>query len=332
MSLIDVQNLTFAYEGRYAPVFDNVSFRIDTDWKLGFVGRNGRGKTTFFNLLMGKYEYKGKITSNVKFTYFPFTVRDKDRLAYEIVCEICPEAEDWQIIRELSYLDMPADVLYRSFSCLSYGERTKLMLAGLFLCDGNFLLIDEPTDCLDAEARGIVAEYLRGKKGFILVSHDRAFLDGCVDHILSINRTDIEVRSGNFSSWYTEFEQRQEFELAENERLKKDISRLEESSRRTSDWANKTERSKNERTSAGLRPDKGFVGHKAAKLMKRAKTVESHMQRAIEQKSALLKNIETSERLKLGPLAFRAERLVSFTDFQIIYGDRKIFSPVNFEI
>ena len=55
MSLINVSNLTFAYDGSYDNVFENVSFQIDTDWKLGFTGRNGRGKTTFLNLLMKKY-------------------------------------------------------------------------------------------------------------------------------------------------------------------------------------------------------------------------------------------------------------------------------------
>ena len=52
MSMISVSNLTFAYEGSYDNVFENVSFQIDTNWKLGFIGRNGRGKTTFLNLLM----------------------------------------------------------------------------------------------------------------------------------------------------------------------------------------------------------------------------------------------------------------------------------------
>lgn len=56
MSLINVTNLTFAYEGSYDNIFENVSFQIDTNWKLGFTGRNGRGKTTFLNLLLGKYE------------------------------------------------------------------------------------------------------------------------------------------------------------------------------------------------------------------------------------------------------------------------------------
>ena len=56
MSMIKVEDLTFAYPGGYDNVFEDVSFQIDTDWKLGFVGRNGRGKTTFLKLLMGEYE------------------------------------------------------------------------------------------------------------------------------------------------------------------------------------------------------------------------------------------------------------------------------------
>ena len=57
MSMIQVSHLTFCYEGGMEPVFEDVSFRIDTDWKLGLTGRNGRGKTTLLKLLMGAYEY-----------------------------------------------------------------------------------------------------------------------------------------------------------------------------------------------------------------------------------------------------------------------------------
>ena len=74
MAQIAVSHLTFAYEGSYNNIFEDVSFRIDTDWKLGFIGRNGRGKTTFLNLLLGKYEYKGSISSPVPYEYFPYPV------------------------------------------------------------------------------------------------------------------------------------------------------------------------------------------------------------------------------------------------------------------
>ena len=67
MSMIKVENLTFSYPSGIENIFENVSFTLDTDWKLGFVGRNGRGKTTFLNLLLGKYEYAGTILSSVLF-------------------------------------------------------------------------------------------------------------------------------------------------------------------------------------------------------------------------------------------------------------------------
>lgn len=72
MSLISVNNLTFGYDGSLKNIFENVSFNIDTDWKLGLIGRNGKGKTTFLKLLLGKYEYQGAISKNVEFDYFPF--------------------------------------------------------------------------------------------------------------------------------------------------------------------------------------------------------------------------------------------------------------------
>ena len=67
MSQINISNLTFAYEGSYDNIFENASFQIDTDWKTGLIGRNGRGKTTFLNLLMGKYKYSGTISSSADF-------------------------------------------------------------------------------------------------------------------------------------------------------------------------------------------------------------------------------------------------------------------------
>lgn len=96
-----------------------------------------------------------------------------------------------------------------------------MLLAALFLRENNFLLIDEPTNHLDQTGRQIVSRYLNSKKGFILVSHDRQFLDNCVDHILSINKTNIEVQDGNFSSWYTNKQRQDQFEQTQNDRSKR---------------------------------------------------------------------------------------------------------------
>ena len=328
MSMIKVENLTFSYLSSYDNIFEDVSFQIDTDWKLGFVGRNGRGKTTFLNLLLGKYEYNGTITSSVQFDYFPYPVEDKSRLTQDILQEICPTAEEWEFIRELSYLEVDSDVLWRPFNELSNGEQTKVLLAMLFLNEGRFLLIDEPTNHLDTNAREMVSAYLKKKKGFILVSHDRHFLDGCVDHILSLNKTNIEVQAGNFSSWALNFERQQEFEIAQNAVLQKDIKRLQKAAKRTADWSGQIEASK----IGGHAPDRGRIGHKSAKMMKRAKSIEARQQQAIEQKSGLLKNVETAENLKLFPLSYFTDTLLSFSDVKVFYGEKAVCDPVTFTL
>ncbi|MCL2592720.1 MAG: ATP-binding cassette domain-containing protein, partial [Defluviitaleaceae bacterium] len=116
MSLINVSNLTFAYEGTYDNIFENVSFHIDTDWKLGFTGRNGRGKTTFLNLLQNKFEYSGSISASCDFEYFPYEVADKNMITFDIIESIYPDYSDWQVFKELSLLEVSEDVLYRPFS------------------------------------------------------------------------------------------------------------------------------------------------------------------------------------------------------------------------
>jgi len=332
MSLISVSGLTFAYEGSYTNIFTDMSFQIDTDWKLGFCGRNGRGKTTFLKLLMGQLEYSGSIFSTVGFEYFPFTVEDKERSTYEILTSIAPEAQKWQIQKELSNLSVEEDALYRPFFTLSNGEQTKALLAGLFLRESNFLLIDEPTNHLDMAARETVARYLNCKSGFILVSHDRAFLDECVDHILSINKSNIEVMHGNFSTWWEQKRLRDAYELAQNERLEHEIGRLKETAARTARWSDKVERSKTQPLKSGLSADKGYIGHKAAKMMKRSKATEKRRQDAIDERSTLLKNIEEAEDLKIHPLPYHSPRLLFLENVSVVYDNKAVFQNLSFSL
>lgn len=328
MSLIQVSNLTFAYDGSYEPIFENVSFQIDTNWKLGFTGRNGRGKTTFLNLLLGKYAYQGSISASVSFSYFPYSVKEKSSFAIDVVEDICPEYAYWQLVREMNALQLSEEVLYRPYETLSNGERTKLQLAVLFLKENNFLLVDEPTNHLDIQGREIVSRYLNSKKGFILVSHDRAFLDGCVDHILSINKASIEVQRGNFSSWWENKQRQDAFEQAENAKLKKEIQRLEETAREKAQWSDRVEATK-----IGFGPcDRGYIGHKAAKMMARSKAIETRQQAAIAEKAGLLKNIERNDDLKIFQTPFHGKRLVQLKDVSIAYGEKPVCENIRFTV
>ena len=340
MAQIKVNNLTFAYEGSFDNVFENTSFVIDTNWKLGFVGRNGKGKTTFLNLLLGKYEYEGSISTTTVFDYFPYTTLadDMDKPAYELMEKWKPGVESWRVLCELPELSIDAELLYRPFGILSFGERTKIMLAVLFSGSDNFLLIDEPTNHLDKEARKIVKNYLKTKKGFILVSHDRDVLDACIDHVLVLNRASIEVQSGNFSSWWENKEKADINALAENAKHLKEISKLEKAAEQANRWA-----AKNENTKIGFDPIKehdrclatrATIGAKTKKMEKRVKSYEKRISREIEEKEGLLNDIEEVNDLKLMPLKYHKERLIFGRNYGFKYNDsqRKLFDGLTFEI
>jgi len=344
MSLISVNHLTFHYEGSSDTIFEDVSFQIDTNWKLGFTARNGRGKTTFLKLLMGEYEYRGNINCDESFDYFPFEIKDRDKTFLENIEELYPEYELWKICKELSLLHVEEDVLYRPFHTLSNGEQTKAMLAVLFSQENKFLLIDEPTNHLDVKGRESIRDYLKQKKGFILVSHDRDILDQCINHILVINKTNIEVYKGNFSTWWEEKKRKDNRELQENERLKKDIKRLEQSARIKEEWADDIESRKIGKKAAEEARKKGismngrraYMGEKSRKMQRRRKNLEHREERAIEEKSGLLKNLETVEDLKLFPARHYKDILLHLSDVRIYYenqgGNRKNLEKVSFDV
>ena len=320
MSQITIQNLHFTYDGDHTPVFEGLELQLDTNWKLGLVGRNGRGKTTLLRLLAGELAGQGTVSLRQSCLRWPKPVADPDRQTLDILLEGVPPEDEWKIYRELSLLGLSEEILDRPFSTLSGGEQTRALLAALFLDEGAYPMIDEPTNHLDGPGRALVADYLKNlDRGFLLVSHDRAFLDGCVDHILALNPTGPELVRGTFSSWFKDKEDRDRGEAARNEKLKGDIRRLEQAAKRTSGWSDRVEQTKYGSKNSGLRPDRGFIGHKSAKMMQRAKNIEDRQQRAIEEKSALLKDIERADSLKLTPLAHHSGRLLEGRDLAVAY-------------
>ncbi|MDE7247710.1 MAG: ABC-F type ribosomal protection protein [Lachnospiraceae bacterium] len=340
MSQISVNNLTFAYEGSFDSIFENVSFSIDTDWKLGFIGRNGKGKTTFLNLLLGKYNYQGSIDKTAVFDYFPYAVtKAQEKLpASAFIGELKTDCEEWRVICELAQLGENAEILYRPYQTLSFGEQTKILLAVLFSGENDFLLVDEPTNHLDCEARELVKTYLSSKKGFILVSHDRDLLDACIDHVLVLNRQTIEVQSGNFSSWWENKQRKDQFDLAENEKHLHEIQKLKKAAKRASDWADK-----NERTKIGFDPVKehdrsissrSYIGAKTKKMQSRVTQMAKRIDREITEKEGLLKDLEKPIDLKLTALSHHKDILVNIRDYSIQYegAAQPVFTGLTFNI
>lgn len=340
MAQIHVTNLTYHYEGSYDNIFENVSFSIDTNWKLGLIGRNGKGKTTFLKLLLGEYTYHGNIATSTVFDYFPYQITEAQRnqSAAEFIEDLKAGCEVWRVICELEKLNADADVLYRPFGSLSNGEQTKVLLSVLFSGDNDFLLIDEPTNHLDQKSRENVKQYLKGKKGYILVSHDRDLLDACVDHILVLNRKTLEVQNGNFSTWWENKKRKDAFAISENEKHLREIASLKRTAQRSRGWAEK-----NENTKIGFDPLKehdrfigtrSFIGSKTKKMQSRVTQYERRMKREIEEKEKLLQDIEDTVKLKLSPLHYHKDRLISIREMSAGYAEKEpaVLKDFSFEL
>ncbi|TGA95766.1 ABC-F type ribosomal protection protein [Sporolactobacillus shoreae] len=337
MGTLQIRNLTFRYTNMEKPLFDNVTLKIDESWRLGLIGRNGRGKTTLLRLLQNQLTYSGTIETNLDFSYFPQPIQDPAQMTLNVAADLGQVAdyETWKIERELARLHVDSGVLYRPFNTLSPGEQTKVLLAGMFADDTHFQLIDEPTNHLDQMGRTTVADYLRQKTGFILVSHDRHFLNQIIDHVISIDRANIAVYSGNYETWYTAKTRQDTLEQRENDQLKSEIKRLEKTAQQKEQWSNKAERGK---YAGGKRKDssdidRGFVGHRAAKVMKRSVTLEKRTNNALNDKKKLLNNLEDMAALTLPYQEARTDQtLVTVADLVLQHNQEALNQPLSFTV
>lgn len=336
MSRIQLEHLNFTYEGSHTPVFEDLNLSIDTGWKLGLVGRNGRGKTTLLRLLAGEEEYGGRISAPLRCLKFPCRVDRPDATAAQVLAETAQEAESWRLERELSLLGLDAEVLERRFSTLSGGEQNRILLAAMFLEENCYPMLDEPTDHLDCAGRALIAEYLsRTNRGFLLVSHDRTFLDQCVDHILSLNRTSQEIVKGNFSTWYIEKERQDRREQAEHDKLRGEISQLNRAAEEKKRQADLAEKSKMGALPKGVEKNIGrrsYLGEKSRKMQQQRKNLQRRQERAIAEKSALLKDIERIDALKLTTAVYHSRRLLEVKDVTVNYGQRDVCRDISFAI
>lgn len=335
MSKIEIKQLTFGYDNQEQPLFDQVNLVIDTQWKLAVIGRNGRGKTTLLKLLQKQLEYRGEILHQVDFGYFPQAIAGEDQLTFYILQEVA-NFEQWELERELTLLKVTPEVLWRPFSSLSGGEKTKVLLSLLFIGENGFPLIDEPTNHLDITGRQQVVDYLKKKKnGFILVSHDRAFVDEVADHILSIEKSQLLLYQGNFSVYEEQKKLSDAFEIAANEKIKKEVHRLKETARKKTEWSMSREKDKygnSKVKGSGAIGDTGAIGARAARVMKRSKHIQQRTEKQLAEKEKLLKDIEYIDSLSLNYQPTQHKTLLTVENLQLGYKGKWLFQPVSFSI
>lgn len=329
MTTISIKNLSFAYPGQ-TPLFDHCQLNLDSSWKLGLLGRNGRGKTTFFNILRGRLNYQGQVDLPLTPVYFPLNIDNEADFSINALLDaVGNQVEQWQIERELNLLDVDPALLWQPFSSLSGGEQTKLQLATLFALDNDFLLLDEPTNHLDLEGRQQLASYIQGKQqGLIITSHDQDFLDQVIDHTLVIEKHQLLLSQGNYSNYFAQKERRDQTAVANNEKLVHQIKHLQNSRQQKLQWAQRAEGEKKHNSHA----DKGFIGAKAARMMKKTLAVDKKMASAIKERQGLLQEVEQIVPLTINQQANHHNVRLSLNQVSLAINGQALFQPVTFEV
>ena len=228
--MISIENLSKSFGVQV--IFDRVDFKINPREKIGLVGRNGHGKTTFFKLLTGQQQSdSGRISipANYRIGY----VRQEIEFIKQTVIEECmtgfrEEEKDhfWKAEKILSGLGFSEEDIKKDPYMFSGGYQVRLNLAKVLVSEPDLLLLDEPTNYLDIMSIRWVERFLKDwQRELVVITHDRTFMDMVVTHTAGIYRKKIRKMKGTTEKFYSQIAQDEE--VFEKTRINEERKRKE---------------------------------------------------------------------------------------------------------
>ena len=212
-------------------VLDSVNIDIERGEKIAFVGQNGQGKSTLAKILVGELESKGKVRlgHNVQIGYFAqnqSTYLDGKKTVLESAEDSATPENRIKVRDLLGAFLFPGDAVDKKVHVLSGGERNRLALCKLLLQPFNVLVMDEPTNHLDIASKNVLKEALKKFKGtLILVSHDRDFVQGLCEKVISFKQREVKTFLGDINAYLEDqkFSSIKELEKKSKDQIKKPI-------------------------------------------------------------------------------------------------------------
>lgn len=365
MEYIRANKISFCYKSQTEDVLTDISFSVNDKSRIGLIGNNGCGKTTVLRLISGEREpHSGNISisKDVKTGYVPQEITlDDSRTMSEYLWQSRPKFHqinnslkqadqsspeyanliseyyelgidhfEIEIEKIMAGFNLDSSLLSLELSKLSGGEKTKVALASLLLCGAELMLLDEPTNHLEIKSLSWLEEYLQNCGiPFIAVSHDRRFLDNCVNEIWELYDKDLTVFSGNYS-FYKEYKEKERKRLqSEYESQKKKIRQLKEAAQlsRQASASHQAQTGKE-----GNAPVYESIGNEAKKAMMPAKRLEKRIRMMIEKEEAQKPFVEKERRISLhgdelkNPVVLTAEKLAKR------FGDHPVFDDLNMNV
>ena len=270
--IIDCTDVSLQFEGR--KMLDNFSYKFTRGERVGIVGRNGVGKTTFLNLMAGNLTPdSGVIEQGETLRIGYYTQRGINFKPGQTVLECVQEvadvvkASDGHAISATTYLNrflFPHETFNKRVDILSGGEKRRLYLLIVLMQNPNMLILDEPTNDLDIMTLNVLEEYLSEFKGSLLiVSHDRYFLDKCVDHLFVFEG---EGRIKDFVGHYSEYREFIKEREAEERSAQRNTTQQKPQQQRTHDTSKRKLSFKEQKELEQLEADLATLGEERATL------------------------------------------------------------------
>ncbi|OGK06460.1 MAG: hypothetical protein A2W80_12100, partial [Candidatus Riflebacteria bacterium GWC2_50_8] len=377
MSLITATNISYTYPGAVAPVFNDLSFSADAGSRIGLVGPNGCGKTTLLNILTGNLSgYSGQVIRRTGLRIATLSQEAGERSSQSVFAFLRPQiaslraeinrleesvdaaaaslqladryaefndidgyAVEADIARLFSEFSLAPDFLQRPVDSLSGGEKNRAGLIRLLLECPDFLLLDEPTNHLDVEALEWLENYLRNIKiPWLVVSHDRRFLDNCCETIWELKNGSLTEFSGNYSFYREQKEQRLQRQIIDAKQADRNIDRLQKAAEMQRNEANRMENFKPERdrTKRGgiCKRDEGSAKAllRTQNKQRAATAMEQRLQRLVDKAKAEKPFIEKKRSISFPEKNLKNSCILRVENLSKAYGELQLFSDFSLTV
>jgi ATP-binding cassette subfamily F protein 3 len=214
--VLELSEFSKTYESDDGPVdvFDDArSLMVERGDKIAIVGPNGAGKSTLARILMGKEPFEGERREGHNVTLSLYAQHQADTLdpeasVLQAVRNVAPNRKDTELRSLLGTFLFTGDDVFKKTRVLSGGEKSRVALARTLLAPANCLILDEPTNHLDIKSKNVLIDALQQYEGtFIIVSHDRHFLDEVVEKVWRVGGGDVQTFIGNYAEYRWQVEE-----------------------------------------------------------------------------------------------------------------------------
>jgi ATP-binding cassette subfamily F protein 3 len=366
MLYIKADNIHFKYEEQTETILENIYFHINTNSKIGLIGNNGSGKSTLIKLITKKIKpivgdifVKNGLKIGIMNQEIPFRKNEtistflwkNEGTLYSLhkkierleiynddeIIEILENYENYggyqyetMIIKVLQRFGFKEDSLNLEIKKLSGGEKTKLSLSKILLKKPNFIILDEPTNHLDSDSINWLENFLLSINiPFLVVSHDRKFLDSCVKEIWELDKRNLMKYFGNYSLYRDEKSKRLNYKIHQYANQKKKINKLKKAMTVRKKWALNHQ---GQTGKDGYAPIYESLVNFSKTAMKKAKNLEKRLEMELEKEKSKKPFIEKIRKIKVENSEVKTNYILKVRDLSKSFNKLNLIKNLNFEL